>query len=134
MKPREISALPENKLSHNMEISTLCAFYGGLLTPRQRMALQLHCDEDWSLAEVADHFRVSRQNIHDLIRRSVQKLHHYEAAVGGVAQAQRISRQLQKASRSLEAAESLADGTAAAFLQEAQAQIDKIMTDINGEE
>lgn len=87
---------PDGRLAQNVEISTLCAFYGGLLTPKQQEALKLHYNEDWSLGEIAEHLGVSRQNVHDLITRSVQKLRHYEAAVGGVAQAQTTSDTLRQ--------------------------------------
>jgi len=100
-QPPQTSSAQETKLTQNVEISTLSAFYGGLLTERQREALRLHYDEDWSLAEVADHLGVSRQNIHDLITRSAQKLRQYEQAIGGVAQAKKISHQLHKAEAEL---------------------------------
>lgn len=72
----------DKRLENSVEISTLCAFYGGLLTPRQREAVTLHHDEDLSLGEIAEQFGVSRQNVHELIARSVEKLRGYEAALG----------------------------------------------------
>lgn len=124
MKSAPTLVTPESKLSQNVEISTLCAFYGRLLTERQQEALHLHYDEDWSLAEVAEHFGVSRQNVHDLITRSAQKLHHYEKAVGGVAQAKSISRRLHQALSAIQAGENA----------EATRQIRRIITEIDGEE
>ena len=134
MKPMETNPAPEQKLTQNVEISTLCAFYGGLLTERQRTALQLHCDEDWSLAEVADQLGVSRQNVHELITRSVQKLSHYESKLGRVAESRRITRQLHQAEKQLEAAEKLATGEASTYLKAALTGIHQIMIDIDGEE
>jgi len=80
-----------------VEIGTLCAFYGGLLTEKQRTALLLHYDEDWSLGEVARQYGVSRQNIHDLITRSAQKLQRMEEKVGAIAAARRASAKLEEA-------------------------------------
>ena len=134
MMPMEPSSATEKKLTRNVEVGTLCAFYGGLLTERQRAALQLHYDEDWSLAEIAEQMGVSRQNVHDLIARSVQKLQHYEAAVGGVAQARRISTQLHRAAEALERAQSLAGAGARDDIREAAARLQQTMTDIDGEE
>ena len=131
---RSTEADPAQKLTQNVEISTLCAFYGGLLTERQRLALQLHYDEDWSLAEVADYLSVSRQNVHDLITRSTQKLHHCEGAVGGIAQARRIGEQLHKVARELEAAQALVCGNAGKHIETAAQRLRQIMTDIDGEE
>lgn len=122
--PPEAAAPQDQRLSHNVEISTLCAFYGGLLTDRQQEALRLHFDEDWSLGEIAEHFGVSRQNVHDLITRSAQKLRHYEEVVGGVRQAQNISRQLSEALTALQNDRS----------GEAAKRIRQIITEIDGGE
>ncbi len=97
MNPSETGSAPEERLAQNVEISTLCAFYGGLLTQRQRTALLLHYDEDLSLGEIAEQLGVSRQNIHDLITRSAQKLQRVEEQVGAIASARQTSAQLQQA-------------------------------------
>ena len=130
---------PDGRLMKNVEISTLCAFYGGLLTARQREALTLHYDEDLSLAEIADQFGVSRQNIHDLITRSVQKLQRCEQAVGGVAQAHRAGLWLRRAAQHVKAAgECLPAGEcsrrAAAEMDTALTLINQTITEIDGEE
>lgn len=75
-------SLPEQKLENSVELGALSAYYGGLLTEKQRQALALHFDEDYSLGEIAETLGVSRQNVHDLIARSADKLRAYEAALG----------------------------------------------------
>ncbi len=85
------------RLEKSVEIGTLCAFYGGLLTDRQLKALRLHYEEDYSLGEIAGQFQVSRQNVHELITRSVAKLRHYEEALGGVDRAEETVRSLREA-------------------------------------
>lgn len=97
MKPNEPASSPEERLRQNVEMSTLCAFYGGLLTERQRSALRLYYDEDWSLGEIALQYGVSRQNVHDLITRSAQKLQRMEAAIGAIGAARQASAKLEKA-------------------------------------
>ena len=57
-------------------------FYGGLLTERQRSALSLHYEEDLSLSEIAERLSVSRQAVHDAIRRGEAQLDEYEARLG----------------------------------------------------
>lgn len=94
----------EQKLENNVEMSTLCAFYGGLLTPKQRQALTLHCDEDLSLGEIAQQLGVSRQNVHDLIARSAEKLRAYEAALGAARRMEAMRSGLTRARELLEAA------------------------------
>ena len=81
---------PETRLRQSVELGTLCDCYGGLLTDKQLQALRLHCDEDMSLAEIAEEMGVSRQNVHELIARSEQKLRRYESALHLASQAQEI--------------------------------------------
>lgn len=94
---------PERRLEHSIELGTLCACYGGLLTEKQREALRLHCDEDLSLSEIAIEMNVSRQNVHELILRSEQKLRRYEAALRLAGQAQETRRALTVAIAALDA-------------------------------
>lgn len=86
-----------SRLEKSVEIGTLCAFYGGLLTPRQRDALRLHYEEDLSLGEIAGELGVSRQNVHELIVRSADKLRRYEASLGGVRRASETALGLRQA-------------------------------------
>ena len=89
------SARPE-RLEKSVEIGTLCAFYGGLLTQRQQEMLRLYYEEDFSLGEIAEQFGVSRQNVHELITRSVDKLRRYEAALGGAGRMAQTVRRLER--------------------------------------
>ena len=94
---------PEKRLLQSVELGTLLACYGGLLTPKQRAALRLHCGEDLSLSEIADEMGVSRQNVHELITRSQAKLRRYEAALHLAAQAQETRAGLQAAISAMDA-------------------------------
>ena len=58
------------------------SLYGGLLTERQRQAMELHYSFDLSLTEIAEQMEISRQGVHDLIQRSEQQLSGMEEAVG----------------------------------------------------
>ena len=97
------ASLPEKRLMQSVELGTLCACYGGLLTDKQRTALHLHCDEDLTLAEIAEEMNVSRQNVHELITRSEQKLRRYEAALHLATQAQATREGLTAALLALDA-------------------------------
>ena len=94
MKPMGTDG-PE-KLEKSVEIGTLCAFYGGLLTQKQQDALRLYYEEDLSLGEIADELETSRQNVHELITRSAQKLRKYEEALGSMKRAEETARQLKQ--------------------------------------
>jgi len=63
-------------------VALLFDFYGPLLTPRQQALIQAYFLEDLSLAEIADNDGVSRQAVHDLIKRSEAALHEYEERLG----------------------------------------------------
>ena len=95
----------EIKLAQSVAVGTLCAFYGGLLTDRQREALRLHFVEDCSLGEIAEEFGVTRQNIHELINRSVQKLARYEQTLHLVEQAEETRKAIGEALSRLERAQ-----------------------------
>ena len=135
MKPNELAPSPEERLRQNVEMGTLCAFYGGLLTERQRAALLLYYDEDWSLGEIAQQYGVSRQNVHDLITRSAQKLQRMEAKIGAIGAANRASAKLEGALALLKKAQNAPQGEDPARpLAAAIRLITETITDIQGEE
>ena len=92
--PKPPLSLPEKKLENGVELSALSAYYGGLLTEKQRQALALHFDEDYSLGEIAEALGVSRQNVHDLIARSADKLRACEAVLGMAGRMEGMLREL----------------------------------------
>jgi uncharacterized protein len=67
--------------------------YGTLLTDRQKQMVELYYLDDWSLSEIASHFGVSRQAVHDNLHRSAEQLEAYEAALRLLASS-RENRQL----------------------------------------
>ena len=67
-------------------ISLLLDFYGPLWTDKQRMALQLHHEDDMSLGEIAEELGVSRQAVHDNLQRARHILNDYESKLHLVAQ------------------------------------------------
>ena len=68
--------------------------YGSLLTAQQRQLLRRYYQDDLSLGEIAAQMRVSRQAVHDGLRRALTALERYEAALGLVAAAGRRRRAL----------------------------------------
>ena len=103
MSPVTNAQKPENRLQQSVELGTLLACYGGLLTDKQREALRLHCNEDCSLAEIAEEMGVSRQNVHELIARSEQKLRRFENALHLAARSVQTRAALTAALAALEA-------------------------------
>ena len=76
-----------------IRFGSLYEIYGALLTEKQRQCLELYFCEDYSLAEVAEEMQVSRQAIHDLLKRVEQTLEHYEEMLGFLQRVER-TRQL----------------------------------------
>ena len=64
------------------EMALLVDFYGPLLTEKQRNVWDLHYQQDLSLAEIAEVEHISRQAIHDLIKRTERILAEYEDKLG----------------------------------------------------
>ena len=129
---RPVGSDGPQRLEKSVEIGTLYAFYGGLLTQRQQDALRLHYEEDLSLGEIADELGVSRQNVHELITRSAQKLRKYEEALGGMQRAAQTARELRKASELLESLSGLSEMDKSR-LQEARALISRVILRQEGE-
>jgi len=63
-------------------ISLLNDYYGVLLTKKQEEMLKLFYNEDFSLAEIAEDFKVSRQAVRDAIKRGEGALVEFENKLG----------------------------------------------------
>ncbi len=57
-------------------------FYGELLTDKQREYFDLHYNEDYSLAEIAEMSGISRQGVWDIIKRAEDALTEVESKTG----------------------------------------------------
>jgi uncharacterized protein len=68
----------ERMIGEVTRIGVLYDFYAPLLTERQRRMVELHYLEDLSLGEIADNFGVSRQAVHDNLRRAKDQMDGYE--------------------------------------------------------
>lgn len=65
-------------LAKDYKFALLLDYYGDMLTPKQRDVLDLYYNEDMSLAEIAEHERITRQGVHDSIHRGEQFLAELE--------------------------------------------------------
>jgi uncharacterized protein len=70
------------RLKDLQTVTLLFDFYGPLLTPRQQQLIRAYYLEDLSLAEIAGEDGVSRQAVHDLIKRAEALLVEYEEKLG----------------------------------------------------
>ncbi len=89
--------MPREDLGKKVDLAFLSAFYGGMLTERQRQVLSLHCEEDFSLGEIAQEVGISRQAVHETILRASAKLEEMEAALGVAARFRKMETGLEQA-------------------------------------
>jgi predicted DNA-binding protein YlxM (UPF0122 family) len=61
-----------------LEQSLLYDFYGELLNEHQRRVYESYLFEDLSLGELAEELGISRQGVHDMVRRCDKSLREYE--------------------------------------------------------
>lgn len=79
-----------------LERTLLYDFYGELLTERQQQVYEDVVLEDLSLSEVAADLGISRQGVHDMIRRCDKALEEYESKLHLVHRFLTIRTQVQK--------------------------------------
>lgn len=79
-----------------VEQTLLYDFYGELLTERQQQVYESVVLEDYSLSEVAEDLGISRQGVHDMIKRCNHTLEEYEFRLHLVEKFLCIRKQVQK--------------------------------------
>jgi len=66
----------------DVKIGLLFDYYGQFLTAKQREVMHLYFENDYSLSEIAEELHVSRQAVHDMIKKSKKALYEYEDRLG----------------------------------------------------
>ena len=66
----------------SFEDCLLLDFYGNLLTEKMRTTLDMYLNDDLSLAEIAAEEDISRQGVHDKVKRGLSQLNEYEDKLG----------------------------------------------------
>jgi len=89
--------LAQEDLRKKVDLAFLAAFYGGLLTEKQRRILSLHCEEDYSLGEIAAETGASRQAVHESLARAA------EEKIGAASRFRRMEAGLQQALGAMDA-------------------------------
>lgn len=79
-----------------VEQTLLYDFYGELLTERQQQVYESVVLEDYSLSEVAEDLGISRQGVHDMIKRCNHTVEEYESRLHLVEKFLCIRKQVQK--------------------------------------
>lgn len=84
----------EEIFQQRMRLGRLFDIYGGLLTEKQRSCLGLYFYDDLSLSEISEELGVSRQAVHDLLKRVEQILERYEATLGVLTKEEALHQEL----------------------------------------
>ncbi len=82
-----------------VERGLLYDFYGELLTKHQRQIYENIVNDDLSLGEIAEELGVSRQAVHDIVKRCDKTLQEYEEKLRLIARFQSIKAKIEKINR-----------------------------------
>lgn len=104
-----------------IERNLLFDFYGDLLTKRQRDIYQDAVYGDLSLSELADDYGISRQGIHDQIKRCDKALEEYESKLHLIARFEKIKQYSNMLRKEVEKSED----------EELKKSINELLTKIN---
>lgn len=97
----------------DLAMGVLLDFYGELLTEKQREALDFYYNQDFSLAEIAQHMDISRQGVRDFIKRGEKQLTDLEQALGLAQRFSAIQTEFENAQMQLARLEALEHSIAA---------------------
>ena len=90
------------KVNGLLEQALLYDFYGELLTDHQKEIYEQFVLEDLSLSEIAESAGISRQGVHDLVKRCNKILEGYEAKLHLVEKFLSVKEKVQKMNELLE--------------------------------
>ena len=93
--------MAQEDVGKKVELAWLMAFYGGMLTEKQRQVLTMHCEEDLSLGEIAQEAGISRQGVHEMLTRASQRLFELEERLGMAARFRRVEEGLEQCRQAL---------------------------------
>lgn len=68
-------------MEDKIRMGDLLGFYGSLLTEHQRQIYTYYAADDLSLSEIAENAGISRQAVHDIIRRCTREMEEYETCL-----------------------------------------------------
>ena len=83
------------RLNKKLIISLLLDFYGQLLSEKQLEIMDYYYNDDLSLREIAEIVGITRQGVHDTIKRSEAFLEELEQKLGLYSRWQSIQQQLE---------------------------------------
>ena len=88
-----------DKLYH---LTLLADFYGALLPARQQDVLRMYCEENQSLSEIAQILGISRQAVHEALKKGEGALQGFEVKLGLAARFEKQEALLAQTAQDLE--------------------------------
>ena len=92
----------KSSLDNLVEISMLMDFYGALLSERQQQIVTLYHEENCSLQEISEELGVSRQGVHEALKKAEKSLQGFEEKLGLVGRFRSQEQVLQNALASVD--------------------------------
>lgn len=116
-----------NEMEEIVELSLLFDFYGEMLGDHKKQIFEDYVLNDLSLAEIADEEGISRQGVHDIVKRCTKQLKEYEAALHLVEKFQNMKSKLTNVSEllSIEVAKDHNEN-----LEKAKSILSEVMTEL----
>lgn len=80
------------ELKEKIRLNSLYDIYGELLTEKQKTYFEYYYLSDYSLSEISDLLKVSRNAVHMQLKNVVSHLDHYEKTLNMLQKNQKISK------------------------------------------
>ena len=82
-------------MDKKLTVSLLLDFYGQVLSEKQFQIMDYYYNDDLSLREISEILGITRQGVHDTIKRSEAFLEELEQSLGLYSKWQRLQQQLE---------------------------------------
>ena len=83
----------------DLNIGYLLDFYGDLLSERKKSVMEMYYNEDLSLAEIATELGISRQGVHETIKKVQDELFFYEEKLGLAKKLKQVEKYTEELAR-----------------------------------
>ena len=113
------------EIEERVTLTTLMDFYGPLLTDHRREVVRLYCEEDLSLAEIAEQLSITRQGVSDALQKAKKQLMDYENKLGIAERYRKVGSEARKCLTALEHIQ--AEGEALSSLNRARQALETIL-------
>ena len=84
------------RLERRVYVNALYDLYGPLLTERQRKVYEMRYFSDFSFSEIAETLEITRQAVHILVNRTVERLLMFENELRIAARLERLENRIKE--------------------------------------